>query len=108
MAKAGADVIKAARTPAAVDLGSLLPVEMLNANKRAISIDLMAPGGHDLLIRLECRADVPIEKNIAPGVMNRRGVGWRVLGAADWRHVYAGVWGFGRTGCDRNGLAMGD
>lgn len=112
MAKAGADVIKIeplagepARARAAIDLGAALPFEMLNANKRAITLNLKDARGRELLIELAKKADVLIE-NFAPGVMDRLGVGWEVLRAANPRLVYATGTGFGLSGPDRDRLAM--
>jgi crotonobetainyl-CoA:carnitine CoA-transferase CaiB-like acyl-CoA transferase len=112
MAKAGADVIKvepltgeAGRSRAEINAGAMVPFEMLNANKRSVTIDLKKEKGRLLLIELVRRADVLVE-NFAPGVMDRLGVGWKVLHEINPALVYASGTGFGLTGPDRDGLAM--
>src|SRR5436190_3097143 len=110
MAKAGADVIKVeppigepARRRAGA--GSTFPFAMLNSNKRAVTLDLKAPRGRDLLIEMVKRADVLLE-NFAPGVMDRLGVGYPVLSNVNPRLIYASGSGFGLSGPDRDILAM--
>ncbi len=110
MAKAGANVIKIEplvgeplrrRAPD----GQSLPIAMLNANKRAITLNLKSEKGRALLIRMAKQADVLLE-NFAPGVMDRLGVGWDVLHAANPKLIYATGTGYGITGSDRDNQAM--
>ena len=110
MAKAGANVIKIEpligeplrrRAPD----GQSLPVAMLNANKRAITLNLKSEKGRALLIRMAKQADVLLE-NFAPGVMDRLGVGWDVLHEANPKLIYATGTGYGITGPDRDNQAM--
>lgn len=112
MAKAGADVIKVeslvgepGRSRAEINKGAMLPFEMLNANKRSVTINLKTEKGRQLLIELVKKADILLE-NFAPGVMDRLGVGWEILHAANPRLIYASGTGFGLSGPDRDGLAM--
>ncbi|GKX35692.1 MAG: CoA transferase [Rhizobiaceae bacterium MnEN-MB40S] len=70
-----------------------------NRNKLSIAIDLKSPEGKDLLVRLVKDADILVE-NFRAGVMDRLGVGYEALSAANPRLVYAAIRGFGdpRTG----------
>ena len=112
LARAGADVIKI-EPPGGESLRALAPkgktgpyaFAALNSNKRAITLNLKSTEGCALLHRLVQRADALIE-NFAPGVMDRLGVGWEVLHAANPRLVYASASGFGLSGPDRDNLAM--
>lgn len=112
MAKAGADVIKiepiggeAARQRIHVNKGASLPFEMLNANKRSVTLNLKSEKGRDLLKTMARRSDVLLE-NFAPGVMDRLGVGWDVMHAVNPKLIYASATGFGLNGPDRDNLAM--
>lgn len=112
MAKAGAEVIKVeppggepGRLRAEVSGGAMLPFEMLNANKRSITIDLKTQRGRDLLLDLARSADVLLE-NFAPGTMDRLGVGFEKLRAVNPRLVYGSGTGYGLSGPDRDNLAM--
>lgn len=112
LARAGADVIKI-EPPNGESVRALAPkgktgtyaFAALNSNKRAITLNLKSPDGRALLLRLIQHADALIE-NYAPGVMDRLGVGWNVLHAANPRLVYASASGFGLSGPDRDNLAM--
>jgi len=114
MAKAGANVIKIEppggeplrRRVIATGKGdTTLPIAMLNANKRAITLNLKSDAGRDLLNQMVARADVLLE-NFAPGVMDGLGVGYEVLQKINPKLVYATGTGFGITGPDRDNLAM--
>jgi CoA:oxalate CoA-transferase len=82
-----------------------MPVAMLNANKRGITLNLKSDKGKDILRKLVLKADALVE-NYAPGVMDRLGVGYSVLHGINPRMVYASATGFGLSGPDRNNLAM--
>ncbi len=69
----------------------------LNAGKRSIAIDLKAPEGRDLVLRLAADADVLIE-GFRPGVMDRLGLSYDALAAINPRLVYCAITGFGQTG----------
>ena len=71
----------------------------MNAGKRGIGIDRGAPGGIDLIVRLAGRADVVLE-NFRPGVLDRAGLGYAQLSAANPGLVMLSISGFGRTGPD--------
>jgi crotonobetainyl-CoA:carnitine CoA-transferase CaiB-like acyl-CoA transferase len=113
MAKAGADVIKIEppggeplrRRAIAAGGETTLPMAMLNANKRAVTLNLKSEAGRDLLKRMVARADVLVE-NFSPGTLDGLGVGYEVLRAVNPRLVYATGTGFGISGPDRDNLAM--
>ncbi|MFF9276296.1 CaiB/BaiF CoA transferase family protein [Streptomyces griseosporeus] len=71
--------------------------KVLGRNKRAITLDLSRPGGRDTLLRLAAGADVVIE-NFRPGTLEKWGLGWPQLSAANPRLVLARVTGFGQFG----------
>jgi len=112
LAKAGARVIKVEprhgeplRVREAVGGGASLPLAMLNSNKRAITLNLKAPRGVELMKALARKADVLLE-NFAPGVMDKLGVGPAALMAENPRLIYASATGYGLTGPERDNLAM--
>ena len=78
----------------------------MNAGKRSVGIDLAAAGGPNLVRDLAAQADVLIE-NFRPGVMDRLGLGYEQLAAANPRLIMLSVSGFGATGphADRRALA---
>ncbi|MFI1099855.1 CaiB/BaiF CoA transferase family protein [Streptomyces melanogenes] len=71
--------------------------KLLGRNKRTITLDLSAPGGRETLLRLAASTDVIIE-NFRPGTLERWGLGWPELAAANDRLVLARVTGFGQCG----------
>ncbi|WP_435853880.1 CaiB/BaiF CoA transferase family protein [Streptomyces misionensis] len=71
--------------------------KVLGRNKRAITLDLSRPGGRATLLRLAATADVVIE-NFRPGTLERWGLGWDALSAANPRLVLARVTAFGQFG----------
>jgi crotonobetainyl-CoA:carnitine CoA-transferase CaiB-like acyl-CoA transferase len=71
--------------------------KLLGRNKRNITLDLSAPRGRDTLLRLARDADVVVE-NFRPGTLERWGLGWEELSAANPRLVLARVTGFGQFG----------
>ncbi|MFF6786089.1 CoA transferase [Streptomyces sp. NPDC012510] len=71
--------------------------KLLGRNKRTLTLDLSRPGGRDTLLRLAATADVVIE-NFRPGTLERWGMGWKELSAANPRLVLARVTGFGQFG----------
>ncbi|WP_197363107.1 CaiB/BaiF CoA transferase family protein [Streptomyces clavuligerus] len=71
--------------------------KLLGRNKRTVTLDLSAPGGRDILLRLAAGADVVIE-NFRPGTLERWGLGWAELSAVNPRLVLTRVTGFGQFG----------
>ena len=113
MAKAGADVIKIEppggeplrRRVIATGGDTTLPIAMLNANKRGVTLNLKSAAGKDLLKQMVAKADVLLE-NFAPGTLDGLGVGYDVLQPINPRLIYATGTGFGISGRDRDNLAM--
>ncbi|MBV8779435.1 MAG: CoA transferase, partial [Alphaproteobacteria bacterium] len=112
MATAGADVIKIEppngeplRRRAPRGKSTTFPIAMLNSNKRAITLNLKAERGKQLLFRMAAKTDLLLE-NFAPGVMDRLGVGFDVLHEINPRLIYASGTGYGLSGPDRDNLAM--
>jgi crotonobetainyl-CoA:carnitine CoA-transferase CaiB-like acyl-CoA transferase len=68
-----------------------------NCGKRNVSLDLRQPRAIELVRELAGRCDVVLE-NFRPGVMDRIGLGYDVLSAADPRLIYASITGYGQTG----------
>ena len=111
LAMAGADVIKIEppqgeflRARAAVS-GGIIPFAMLNANKRSATLNLKEARGRELMLRMVREADILLE-NYGAGTLERLGLGWEVLHAANPRLIYATVTGYGRSGPFRDYPAM--
>ncbi len=76
----------------------------LNRNKRSIRIDLKTDEGREVLLRIAREYDVVLE-SFRPGVMDRLGVGYEALRAANPGLVYCAITGYGQDGPyrDRSG-----
>ena len=110
LARLGADVVKI-ESPKGGDQGrSSLPAmadpegrpvgaTFLRAtlNKRSICVDLKAPAGRDLVLRLAPRFDV-IAENFKAGTADRLGLGYSDIAAVHPAGIYLSVSGFGNTG----------
>jgi crotonobetainyl-CoA:carnitine CoA-transferase CaiB-like acyl-CoA transferase len=101
----GADVVKVEEpgrgdyvrwTPPMVGESSAMH-QVLNRNKRSVTLNLKKPEGAGLLTQLVAKADVLIE-SFRPGVMERLGVGYEKLAEANPGLVYAAITGYGQTG----------
>jgi crotonobetainyl-CoA:carnitine CoA-transferase CaiB-like acyl-CoA transferase len=78
--------------------GSAAYFSGLNRNKRALALDLAAPAGREVLLRMLGGADVLIE-NFLPGTMAKWGLDYDAELAARFpRLVYCSITGFGETG----------
>ncbi len=69
----------------------------VNHNKKCITLNLKAPEGKELLKELVRNSDVLVE-NFRPGVMERLGVGYKVLKELNSRLIYASISGYGTYG----------
>ncbi len=69
----------------------------VNAAKQSVAIDLKAPAGREAFLRLIDHADVVLE-NFRPGVMERLGLGPKLLTARNPALIYCAISGFGQDG----------
>jgi crotonobetainyl-CoA:carnitine CoA-transferase CaiB-like acyl-CoA transferase len=104
LADLGADVVKV-ESPAGDDTRSWTPPVRdgvstyflaVNRNKRSVALDLKDPDDLRLAHELAGRADVMIE-NFRPGGLDRYGLGYDDVAAANPGVVYASISGFGTT-----------
>ena len=109
LARLGAEVIKV-ENPDGGDLARRLGADSkmaerqmglsfvaVNAGKKSIAIDLKAEKGKAAFLRLIGTADVVLE-NFRPKVMERLGLGYEVLKAANQKLIYCAISGFGQDG----------
>jgi alpha-methylacyl-CoA racemase len=105
LADMGADVIKVEEPgsgdymrwyPPLVD-GQSVAFNVLNRNKRSVTLNLKSDAGRELFLALAALADVVVEGN-RPGVLDRLGVGWSVLRERNPRLVMAAITGYGQDG----------
>jgi crotonobetainyl-CoA:carnitine CoA-transferase CaiB-like acyl-CoA transferase len=89
------DDLRRLGTPAAEGLSYWWLVE--SRNKKSITCNLRDPEGQALLRRLVAGADV-VAENFRPGTMERWGLGWDTLRAANPRLVMVRISAFGQTG----------
>ncbi len=101
----GADVIKV-EAPGPGDIsrrygmmrgGMAASFAVINRNKRGVAIDLQAPGGKDVLLKLVQSADVVVQ-NFRPGVVDRLGVGYAACREVKDDIIYVSISGFGDSG----------
>jgi CoA:oxalate CoA-transferase len=107
LADLGADVIKvempgrgddsrgyAPRIPNSNDSGYFYSV---NRGKLSITLDMGQAAGAEILLALAAHADVIVE-NFSPGTMERFGLGFEALRAANPQIILCSISGFGQTG----------
>jgi crotonobetainyl-CoA:carnitine CoA-transferase CaiB-like acyl-CoA transferase len=70
---------------------------LVNRGKKSVEIDLKAAQGRASFLKLAATADVVIE-GFRPDVMDRLGLGYEVLRAANPRLIYAALTGYGAEG----------
>jgi crotonobetainyl-CoA:carnitine CoA-transferase CaiB-like acyl-CoA transferase len=75
-----------------------------NRNKRSLALDLKAPKGREIALKLIDSADV-LAENFRPGVMEKLGFGYEVLRTRKPSLIYASASGYGPDGpyADRPG-----
>ena len=97
LADLGADVIKV-ENPDGGDQARRMPgagsgYYYFNRNKRSVALDLKAPAGKAAFLKLIRAADVCLD-NYAPGALDRLGLGWDALSAANPRLIHMAIKGF--------------
>lgn len=111
LADLGADVVKVERPDGGDGMRSWPPLSAgkgdgtvysenfasLNRNKRSIALDLKDEGDIAQLKALAATCDVIVE-NFRPGVLQRLGLGYEALKAANPKLVYCSISGYGQTG----------
>jgi formyl-CoA transferase len=76
-----------------------------NANKKSVTLNLKSPKGLALVKQMAAKADVFIE-NMAPGTIEKLGLGWDELHKINPRLIYAQVKGFGEGSPYEHNLAF--
>jgi len=105
LAEAGAEVVKIERPGSGDEMRRYEPrlgeasvnFALLNRGKRSIAIDLKETGAVARLMPLIARADVVVEQ-FRPGVMERLGLGYAQLKAANPGVIYCAITGYGSDG----------
>ncbi|MBJ3777074.1 CaiB/BaiF CoA transferase family protein [Acuticoccus mangrovi] len=77
-----------------------------NRGKKALAVNLKEPEGRDCFLRLVARADVVVE-NFRRGVLDKLGIGFEALKAANPRVVLASISSQGETGPDAMHVSYG-
>jgi crotonobetainyl-CoA:carnitine CoA-transferase CaiB-like acyl-CoA transferase len=77
-----------------------------NVNKRSVTLDLARPQGKELFIRLAATCDALIE-NYRASVLDRLGLGYAVLSAANPQLIYVKISSQGATGPERDYGSLG-
>ena len=77
-----------------------------NRNKRGVSIDLKSAAGRELILALVRQADVVVE-NFRRGVLDKLGLGFAALHAANPRIVLASISSQGEDGPDCHAVSFG-
>ena len=105
LADLGAEVIKI-EDPEAGDYARTLGTgqgedsayfRMINRNKRGLCLDLKHPDGAAIFLRLARTADVVVE-SFRPGVVDKLGIGYAAVAAANPAIAYCSISGYGQDG----------
>lgn len=105
LADLGANVIKIENPKGGDDTRAFPPFKNgeslyyanINRNKKGVTLNLKAPEGKELFLKMVEKADVVVE-NYRPGVMEKLGIGYNVLKEVNPRIVYGAISGFGSYG----------
>ena len=66
-------------------------------NKKSLTLDLRTPEARDIVRRLAGTVDIVIE-NFRPGTLEKWGIGWEQLSAANARLIMVRISGYGQSG----------
>ncbi|WP_457809033.1 CaiB/BaiF CoA transferase family protein [Kushneria sp. EE4] len=110
----GADVIKIEpphtgdplRRWRIVEDGTSLWWHVQTRNKRSLSLDLRSEEGQAIVRRLAEEADIVVE-NFRPGTLEKWGLGWEALSAANPGLIMVRISGYGQTGPYRDRPGFG-
>ena len=121
LANFGAEVVKI-EEPGRGDYGRWIPpyldgegavFHMVNRGKKSVALDLKSDSGREAFLKLVRTADVVVE-GFRPGTMQRLGLSYETLRAANERLIYVSITGYGQegpwaamAGHDINYLALG-
>lgn len=105
MADLGAEVIKVEGPGAGDYMRQMGPLDgegsiyfkMLNRNKKSIVLNLKAPAGKDVFLRLAEKADVVVE-GFRPGVVDSLGIGYDAVRQVQPEIIYCSITGYGQDG----------
>jgi formyl-CoA transferase len=78
---------------------------MFNANKKSLAIDLKSPRGLEIVKAMLAKADVTVE-NMAPGTIERLGLGYDEVKKINPAIIYCSIQGFGTGSKYEKGLAF--
>ena len=112
LADFGADVVKVEQPGVGDPLrqwtagGEPLWWRVYGRNKRFVTLNLKAPEGREILLRLVAQADVVME-SFVPGTLERLGLGWDVLRRRRENLILARLSGWGQTGPKRDRPGLG-
>jgi formyl-CoA transferase len=110
----GAEVVKIENPKAGDPARRVLPgaapddpwyFHMFNANKKSLTLDLKSPRGLELVQAMLKKADVTVE-NMAPGTIDRLGLGYDAVKALNPGIIYCSIQGFGTGSPHEKGLAF--
>ncbi len=97
LADLGADVLRIDRTGATGGDPASARFDVLGRGRRSVAVDLKAPGGAEVVLRLVEGADALLE-GFRPGVAERLGIGPAPCLARNRRLVYGRMTGWGQDG----------
>jgi crotonobetainyl-CoA:carnitine CoA-transferase CaiB-like acyl-CoA transferase len=70
---------------------------VLNRNKKSLALDIKAPRGKEVLMKLAAVADI-VTENFRPGVVAKLGIDYEAMRRVNPALIYASMSGFGQTG----------